>query len=69
MLWIVKDNMSIQIIGCNICEKNGMFQLWVTRPNDKSLMLDENTSKEEILIIKEAIDYAIENKEKALRLA
>ena len=69
MLWLVKDDFSHQIISCNIHEENNVYQLWVTRPNGKSFKIDENKDKNEVLIIKEAIDYAIENKEPALRLA
>ena len=69
MLWIVtKDNASHCIISCNIHEKDGMYQLWVTRANDKSLKLDESAKLEDITIIKEAIDFAIETGERVLRL-
>ena len=69
MIWIVKGDMSHQIISCNIHQEEGKYQLWITRPNGKSLKLDESENKAEILEIKEAIDFAIEHKENTLRLA
>ena len=69
MIWIVKGDFSHQIVSCNVHFEDDKYQLWVTRVNGKSLKLDENVNKDEILVIKEAIDYAIEHKEHALRLA
>lgn len=69
MIWIIKDDMSHQIISCNIHEENGVYQLWVTRPNGKNLKLDENKNKAIVMEVKSAIDYAIEHNEQALRLA
>ncbi len=68
MIWIIKDEMSHQIISCNVHLEDGKHQLWVTRPNGKSLKLQESEQKEEVMIIKEAIDFAIEHNEQALRL-
>ena len=68
MLWVVKGNMSHQIISCNIHEEDGKYQIWITRPNGKTLKLEESENKDEILEIKEAIDFAIEHKESTLRL-
>lgn len=68
MIWIVKGDVSHQIISCNIHEEEGKYQIWVTRPNGKSLKLEESENKDEILEIKEAIDFAIEHKESTLRL-
>lgn len=69
MIWIVKGDFSHEIISCNIHEEDGKYQLWVTRVNGKNLKLDENTNKDKMMEIKDAIDYAIEHKETALRLA
>lgn len=68
MIWLVINNESHQIVSCNIhnSEKD-VYELWVTRVNGKSLKIKEGTY-EKIVEIKEAIDYAIENDEKALRL-
>lgn len=68
MLWIVKDEASYAIIACNVHEKNGLHELWITRTNDKNLKLEESADINEILTIKEAIDYAIETGERCLRL-
>ena len=69
MIWIVKGDMSHQIISCNVHFEDGKYQLWVTRVNGKSLKLDENVKKEVVMELKEAIDFAIEHKEHALRSA
>lgn len=45
-----------------------MHQLWVTRSSGKSLLIIESEDKNEILVIKNAIDYAIETHENVLRL-
>lgn len=68
MLWIVKGSSSYLITSCNIAENNGEFQLWVERSNGKSLKIEQSADEQEIKTIKEAIDYAIENNEQALRL-
>jgi hypothetical protein len=69
MIWLIIGNVSHQIISCNVHEEDGVFQLWVTRPNGKNLKIEESTDKAKILEIKDAIDFAIEHKEPALRLA
>lgn len=73
MLWLIIKNASHQIMSCNIHEnkdenKNTSFQLWVTRPNGKNLKIKEDKDISIIKEIKEAIDYAVEHKETALRL-
>lgn len=68
MLWVIKGDYSHQIVSCNIHEDNGVFQLWVTRTNGKNIKLEESANREEVLLIKEAIDYAIEHREPTLRL-
>lgn len=68
MLWLIKEDASHQIMSCNIHNNNNSYELWVTRPNDKSLKIAESTQQEDIMTIKEAIDYAIENGIPALRL-
>lgn len=68
MLWLIMDDVSHQIISCNTHEEEGIYQVWITRPNGKSVKVKESLNKEEIEIIKEAIDYAIEKREPVLRL-
>lgn len=68
MLWLIKEDASHQIMSCNIHNANNTFELWITRPNDKNLKIAESTKQEDVAIIKEAIDYAIENSIPALRL-
>lgn len=68
MIWIVMKEDSHAIIACNVCQKNDKFELWVTRPTGKSLKISESSEKQDMLLIKEAIDYAVEHGETALRL-
>lgn len=72
MLWIIDTNQSHEIISCNIFDnqaKTGNFELWVTRPGGKSLIIGESEDANDIYELKDAIDYAIETNERALRLA
>lgn len=68
MFWLILDDVSHQIVSCNIHYNNDKFELWVTRPNDKNLKIAESSDAEDIREIKEAIDFAIENNVKALRI-
>jgi len=69
MIWLVIDNeKSDTIVSCNTHEENGKYQLWVTKINGKTQKIRESENKADIQIIKEAIDYAIEKKETAIRL-
>lgn len=68
MLWLVVRGASYQIIGCNIHQENGKYQLWVLRQNGKSLKIVENENEEEVKTVKEAIDYAIKHREPTLEL-
>lgn len=68
MLWLIQENASHQIMSCNIHNANALYELWVTRPNDKNLKIAESTQQKDITTIKEAIDYAIENGIHALRI-
>lgn len=73
MLWLKGtdkngDEYSHAIVSCNTAFKNDMHELWVTRPGGKSLFITKSKNKDEVLEIKEAIDYAIENGETMLRL-
>ena len=71
MLWIVKKDMSHQIMSCNTHydEEKDKHQLWITRPNGKNMKIEESSNQQDIDEIKEAIDFAIENKEGALRIS
>lgn len=70
MLWIIKGDTSHQIVSCNTFHnfETGLYELWVTRVNGKNLKLEENADKKEVLLIKDAIDFAIESGETTLRL-
>lgn len=68
-MWLIDKEFSHEIISCNIHENDGVHELWVTRPNGKSLKIQENKDRAVVEELKEAIDYAIEHKESALRLA
>lgn len=69
MLWLINSNASYYVNGCNICNaKNGNFQLWIERPSGANLMVQEHENINEVKVIKDAIDFAIENNHRALRL-
>lgn len=70
MLWIIKNDVSYEIVSCNkhFDDKNDVYQLWITRTNGKSIKILESINEDDISLAKGAIDYAIENKETALRL-
>lgn len=68
MLWLVMDEASHEIKSCNTCEKDGLFQVWVERANGKSLKVNESSVREEVEVIKDAIDWAIQEGHKTLRL-
>ena len=68
MFWLIINDVSHQIMSCNIHDANNKFELWVTRPNDKNLKIAESDDVEDIREIKDAIDYAIEHGAAALRI-
>lgn len=68
MLWLVKEGASHQIIGCNIHEEKGKFQLWAEKVNGKSMKLAESNNRDEVKLVKGAIDYAIKNNDPVLEL-
>jgi len=68
MLWVIVGDASYEIVSCNVHEKDGIFSIWIERPNGKTLKLKESEKEEDVKIIKEAIDYAISKGEKTLVL-
>lgn len=70
MVAIIMPDETHYIISCNMHynESTELHELWISRPNKKNLKIRENTAKDEILLIKNAIDYVIENGDNALRL-
>lgn len=68
MLWLVIKGASHQICSCNIHEKEGTYQLWVERPNGKTLKIIESTIEKEVNEVKEAIDFAIRAGQPTLEL-
>lgn len=70
MLWLVTEDLSYQIISCNLHKntENGEYEVWVTRPTGKNIKILSSSKLEDVKEIKEAIDYSIEHKEAALRL-
>lgn len=70
MLWIIKEDRSYQIVSCNLFynRKNKMHEIWASNAKGENFKLDEKRKREDVLLIKEAIDYAIETGETALRL-
>lgn len=68
-MWIMEDKLSYEIIGVNIHETSeGLFELWVTKKDNKTKLVKRSDDKEEIQLIKDAIDYAIKIGDKVLEL-
>ena len=68
-MWIMEDSLSYEIIGVNIHETSeGLFEIWVTKKDNKTKLVKRSNDKEEIQLIKEAIDYAIKIGDKVLEL-
>lgn len=70
MLWLIKGESSHAIISCNMHEKEDgkLHQVWVERPNGKTMLIIESADKSEAEVIKNAVDYAIEHGHKTLNL-
>lgn len=68
-MWIMEDKLSYEITGVNIHETSGgLFELWVTKKDNKTKLVKKSNDKEEIQLIKDAIDYAIKIGDKVLEL-
>ena len=68
-MWIMEDKLSYEIIGVNIHETSeGLFEIWVTKKDNKTKLVKRSEDKEEIQLIKDAIDYAIKIGDKVLEL-
>ena len=71
MIWLVTENESIQITGQNLFynKKDEQFELWVTRLiSGKTLLILASKDEEEVKLLRDAIDYAIDNGEKTFSL-
>lgn len=68
MLWLIVGDSSHEIISCNTYFREGKHQVWVERVNGKTMKVGESENKQEVLDIKEAIDYAIQEGHKTLSL-
>jgi hypothetical protein len=71
MLWLVIKGASHQITGCNLFwnGKNEKWEVWIEKPNGKTLKIKESADEKEANEIKEAIDYAISKGVPSLELA
>ena len=68
-MWIMEDKLSYEIIGVNIHETSeGLFEIWITKKDNKTKLVKRSDDKEEIQLIKDAIDYAIKIGDKVLEL-
>ena len=61
MIWIIdpKREESYQIIGINTHLKDGVTQLWGTKPSSKTVLLMQDEDEELITDYADAINYAI----------
>lgn len=68
-MWIMEDKLSYEITGVNIHETSeGLFEIWVTKKDNKTKLVKRSNDKEEVQLIKDAIDYAIKIGDKVLEL-
>lgn len=64
MLWLVIDSTKSETISsCNTFNNNGIYELWITKMNGKTMKVRESENPDEIQDYKLAIDYAIANRE------
>lgn len=68
MLWLIIGESSHSIISCNMFKQGEQHQVWVERPNGKTMRIIESTDPNEAKTVKDAIDFAIENGHKTLNL-
>lgn len=71
MLWLIdskNSDKSFYITSCNIHKNNGEYEVWVGKPDGKTQLIRSSDNEESIREVKEAIDFAIEHKESALRI-
>lgn len=69
-MWLVMSSKSFEIKGINLHanEKNNKHELWVTKPDGKTVLVFESKDITAIIELKEAIDFAIETGEKTFIL-
>ena len=71
MIWLVTKNESFQITGQNLFhnKKEEQFELWGTRLiSGKTILIFASKEEEEVKLLRDAIDYAIEHGEKTFTL-
>lgn len=69
MIWLILNDISMQVAGCNEHTKGNTHQLWVERQNGKSMLIYESKDKAEITERREAIDFAVAEGYKTINLA
>ncbi|RBP01212.1 hypothetical protein [Rossellomorea aquimaris] len=68
MFWINIGSETHQITSFNLYENHGTFQLWVERPNGKTMLVAESKDEEYVRNIKVKMDNAIESDKRLLTL-
>lgn len=71
MLWIImSDTVSFAIVGSNthFDRENHVFSVWGTKTDGTSMRIRESKVRDEIMEIKQAIDYAISSAHPSLDL-
>lgn len=69
MLWLINKGQSNQIVSCNTHKTDGgVHQLWVEKPNGKTMKIVESKNAHEVAEVKDAIDFAIKIGKPSLEL-
>ena len=63
MIWIInkEKNESYQVVGINVHKnkEDKMYEVWGTKPDGKTIMLQKDKNKEKIVEYADGIHYAI----------
>lgn len=68
MFWIVLDGKSYAITSYNVHQRDDIYELWIERPNGKSMRIKTSKDKEEIEELKEALDFALKHGESTFEI-
>jgi precorrin-3B methylase len=67
MIWIIMKDEAHLIVGYNTHERHGEYELWITKATGKTQLIASG-NEDEVTLVKNAIQYAIENGKKLLDL-
>lgn len=67
-LWVKVKKATHQITSYNVHEEAGMYQLWLTKANGRTMKVIESANEADVLEVKEMIDFAVANSEPLVEL-